>query len=147
MELKEIYLALEEQIVNLQKFINVVKQQQRALIENNVYLIEESLSNEERMISLITSHEDNLVKIINAFARENSLNIDNPVLNNLIDELIKRKVDVVQLTKLRNDIKSLVANIIKTNTQNKLLIDNARNFIKETISALMASKKILDRKM
>ena len=77
--------------------------------------------------------------------------IDTPS-NKLVDFINalrgKREFNPNSIMKLHSSLKKLVSQITKINDQNRMLIDQARNFVKETVSALIINNQspIFDRK-
>jgi hypothetical protein len=60
----------------------------------------------------------------------------------------KRDFNPTNIVKLHASLKKLVTQIVKINDQNRMLIDQARSFVKETVSALVNNNQspIFDRK-
>lgn len=149
MNLKQLNNALESQLENLNSYFNAIERQQKALISINYNELEQSISDQELSLKLISESESRTAETIRLFITNYKLQVDEPILKNILERLRNVKNDEVKgLLHKQQAIKDILQNILRLNTQNRILIDHSRNFIKETVAALVDSKKaIFDRKI
>lgn len=149
MNLKQLNNALEVQLENLHNYLDAVERQQKALITINFNELEKSISDQEVSLKLISESEMRTEETIKMFITNYKLQVDEPALKNLLDRLRNVKNDEVKdLFTKQTEIRNIVQSILRLNSQNRILIDHSRNFIKETVAALVNNKKaILDRKI
>ena len=141
---------LELQKHNLQKMMGVLKNHQTALIHNDLKQIEDSITSEEVLLQNIMKTETEKSTIIEQLDKQYSLHLVKPSLTNLLIA-VQRKEDFNydSLQKLQFVIKKLTLEISRINLQNRVLIENAKSFIKNTISALVGQNKrqLLDKRL
>ena len=141
---------LELQKHNLQKMLGVLKSHQTALVHNDLKLIEDSITSEEVLLQNIMKTETEKSTIIEQLDKQYSLHLVKPSLTNLLIA-VQRKEDFNydSLQKLQFVIKKLTLEISRINLQNRVLIENAKSFIKNTISALVGQNKrqLLDKRL
>lgn len=141
---------LELQKHNLQKMLGVLKNHQTALVHNDLKLIEDSITSEEVLLQNIMKTETEKSTIIERLDKRYSLHLVKPSLTNLLIA-VQRKEDFNydSLQKLQFVIKKLTLEISRINLQNRVLIENAKSFIKNTISALVGQNKrqLLDKRL
>jgi DNA-binding transcriptional regulator YbjK len=149
MNLKQLNNALEVQLENLHNYLDAVERQQKALITINFNELERSISDQEISLKLISESEMRTEETIKMFITNYKLQVDEPALKNLLERLRNVKNDDVKdLFTKQTEIRDIVQSILRLNSQNRILIDHSRNFIKETVAALVNNKKaILDRKI
>ena len=141
---------LEMQKENLEVFIEVAAKKQRALLENDRELFDETLKDEEFYISKLTRNEkDKQALLRKIFGRglteeERKLSKLIPLLQKYSPENEGKKIEELQL-----ELKNLAEKLSKINNQNMFLIRNARQFLIDTINTLMNEKRasIFDRKV
>ena len=141
---------LELQKHNLQKMMGVLKNHQTALIHNDLKQIEDSITSEEVLLQNIMKAETEKNTIIERLDKQYSLHLIKPSLTNLLIA-IKRKegFNYDSLQKLQFIIRKLTLEISRINLQNRVLIENAKTFIKNTISVLVGQNKrqLLDKRL
>lgn len=149
MNLKQLNNALEVQLENLHNYLDAVERQQKALITINFNELEKSISDQEISLKLISESEMKTEETIKMFITNYKLQVDEPALKNLLERLRNVKNDDVKdLFSKQTEIRDIVQSILRLNSQNRILIDHSRNFIKETVAALVNNKKaIFDRKI
>lgn len=144
----------EEQKSILQEMIDALKQKQKAIIKNDSMLVEEANHIEEIALNKLERKEVERFNLIRSISAELGMNITEitPMAikgfyNLLKNNLNKENNDL--LVSLRNENKKLVMEANLLNKQNKLLVEQANNFIKQVISVLFKSqnKPLLDRKV
>ncbi|MDP4114713.1 MAG: flagellar export chaperone FlgN [Bacteroidota bacterium] len=149
MNLKQLNNALEVQLENLHNYLDAVERQQKALITINFNELEQSITDQEISLKLISESEYKTEETIKMFIANYKLQVNEPALKNILERLRNVKNDDVKdLFVKQKEIRDIVQSILRLNTQNRILIDHSRNFIKETVAALVNNKKaILDRKI
>lgn len=149
MKTNELIDVLKEQSKYLGMFLEIAKNQQHAVLSNNIQLLEESIHNEEKIISKINGHELKVRHAINSLAEENNVALNTVSLEELIKQLKDdKKKDVRSLLNMQFEIRSVVKEVVKINNQNRFLIEHSRNFIREVVTTLVNNKKsVLDRKV
>jgi len=149
MNLKQLNNALEVQLENLHNYLDAVERQQKALITINFNELEQSIADQEISLKLISESEYKTEETIKMFIANYKLQVNEPALKNILERLRNVKNDDVKdLFVKQKEIRDIVQSILRLNTQNRILIDHSRNFIKETVAALVNNKKaILDRKI
>lgn len=150
METKQLTEVLDQQYLNLKKLLGVVTDKQRALVERNIGKLEECIRQEEKILLNIQSVEKRRYEIITDLMHNLGLKETDFMLNSILPKLKESvsKNDFALLSKYEMEIKETAAKITEINERNKFLIQHSRQFINETISTLLNSKKdsILDRK-
>ena len=149
MEVNELKQSLIEQKANLQLFLDTLIKQRRAIIENNVQLLEESIAAEERLLSRIHNLEQSSKEAIKTLVRTYGLKVQNYSLSMLLKAAAaKSEIKLDDLLELKENIQILVNEISRANEHNRILVNHARSFVRETINALVNDKNapLLDRK-
>jgi len=150
MEMNNLFSELKKQHESLQKLLDLIFLQQTAIINNDVKLLEEILQKESAFFNEIEMSQRLLADIIIQLAVKHSIKLKSNNLSDFIESLkSKNEFKLGRLIKLHESMKDLVYQIIRVNNQNKLLINQAKNFVKELIAIFMRSNKsaILDRKI
>lgn len=150
MELNELKQTLIEQKNNLQLFLETLIKQRRAIIENNMEALEESIAAEEQLLTKIHALEQNSKEAIKNLVRTHGLRVQNYTLSMLLTAAAERaEIDLDDLFYLKHNIQKLVNEISRANDHNRVLVNHARSFVRETINALVNENNtaLLDRKM
>jgi len=144
---------LRDQKAILSELITASKQKQKAVIINDIMLLEETNRNEEIILNKLEHKESERLNIIISLANEMGLNIKEVNSKNIKDffELLKVNLapeEFATVSELRKDTKNLVQEADLITKQNNLLIEQANSFIKQVINVLFKSqnKPLLDRK-
>ncbi len=140
--------GLEESLI---KLFESAQQKQDALVHNNLKLLEDAVSAEERFIRSVANAEKSRITILAEYNKKLDLNLTSLKLSDFISGA-RNKLDeksVAKIIKLQNRIKRHIQNIEALNMQNQYLIDTARDFIKSIISELVGPqrKSFLDRRV
>ena len=150
METKQLAKILKEQEKNRKEFLDAALQKQKGIISQDFEEIQKAIALEEKLLRKINSTE----KIRNEFIKEMSIKYSLELNSSSLSGIIKiyetkQDPNLDVFVKLQKTLKNLIDKIWQVNWQNRVLIDNARNFIKETIHALNHSNKkpLLDRKI
>ncbi len=150
MKIDKILTVLETQKKDLQSLLEVMKKKQEALVSRNNSALEEIIKQEEKLLLKIqTNEEKRLDSIIEIYQKLNLSNNDFKISNLL--SVLKGRADEKQLKTLQtfnNTIKGYISEIMKLNKQNMFLIQHTRQFVSETISAILntTTKSLIDKK-
>ena len=150
MELNNLFNDLKKQHELLQKFLDLISLQQNAIINSDVKALEETLKIESTYFNEIEISQKLMMKTIKNLSEKYSLNPKSNKLSDFLEAMKdKNEVKLGAFFKLQTSLKKLISNINTVNNQNKMLISQARNFIKEIIGVFANSNKssILDRKI
>ena len=150
MEMIDLIRSLKDQHQFLETFLNTIMLQQKAIIENDMTGLEETLKTEGALMIYIEQHEKKVLEIISELSKKYSIKVPSKKLSDFVNVLkTKRDIEVGTLDKIQISLKKLILKIAQVNTQNKILIEQARNFVQETISSIISLNKnqILDRKI
>ena len=151
MEIKNIFRILVEQKSNLEDLLNITKEKQKSLVNNDRELLDECVSLEEKQISKIKGTEQERIEAIKAFNLKNGFPVDELRISSFVENIkdsIKPE-NLLKIISLESKLKSTVLAIGDLNQQNVILIQHSRHFISATINALLNTRKsaILDRKV
>ncbi len=146
MEMAELNQLLEENRTNLENFLGVLSEQQKHLVDNNINGLEESIGKEEKLLNRIEDVKLKTASLISALIEKYSIDVNGSKLSDFINA-IKDKIKIEQTVLLQKKIVELANQVKEMNKQNKILIEHARSFIKETVKALADENcLVLDRK-
>ncbi len=149
MELTDLFRCLKEQHQVLREYLDTLLVHQKAIINGNLVGMEQMIRKEGSLLFNIGSFETERYEIIQQLAEKYSINIKSNKLSDLIREAKEKGLfDTTGLASLRDSLQKLISEIIKVNTQNKFLIDQARSFIKDVIAAFTKSNNsvLVDRR-
>jgi lipopolysaccharide biosynthesis regulator YciM len=150
MNTNELATALEKQEQNLKNFLECSKKKQKAIIQNDIEKLHNSLSYEEKLLSEIEENNSNISSVIGNLVETYELNLSANSLSEFLSAVNNEtEINVKVIKLLQNSIRELIGSSAKINEQNKILIEHSRNFLKETISLLVGLNKgpLLDRKV
>ncbi len=150
MDMNDLVKSLKNQHQNLQAFLDMIVLQQRAIIGNDVEGLEETIKTEGALLQNIERCEKQMGEIMMNLSEAYSLNMESPKLTDFVDALkLKGWKNLTPLLKLQGSMKKMALHIVKVNNQNRILIEQARNFIKETITAVTGNShnSLLDRRL
>ncbi|MCK9211154.1 MAG: flagellar protein FlgN [Ignavibacteriaceae bacterium] len=150
METKNLVKALKDQEDNLQKFLDSLLKQQKALIEHNIPVMDEAILFEGKILKEINAIDKEILKTMNHLSEQYSLKLTSTKLLDFTKAIKKYGTnDYVSLLQLQKSIRKLLVKIQTINSQNSLLIENARSFIKQTFTSLAGvnNDPILDRRV
>ncbi len=145
MDYSELLEVLVEQEINLDRYLQLTKTKQDAIVHNDLTRLMNTNSAEEKILLQIKNIETKWLKII----KKNNMSKDH------IEEINISTLDeddallVKNLREHQNNIKKLAAEITEANGLNRYLISNARDFIKEILTSIFnnKTKSIIDRKI
>lgn len=150
MNTKKLVEMLASQLQNLHLLKETMVMQQKSIVKNKIVEIEKAVEEEERILNRIRINEKERINEIVSLAAKEGISLEVPSVNEFL-KICKEKDDpnYELIFKIRNQIVLLAYEINNLNQQNSYLIEHARKFIKETITALYGSnqRNILDRKI
>lgn len=148
MKMSNLFKALKEQYEFLQAYLGTLTQHQKAIISGNVNELEETIKSEGALLLIVENYQNKIMEIIKHLSGEYGLGLKSFKLTEFISALDEgNKYDTDNLIKMKNSLVKLSAEVLKVNNQNKILVDQARYLIKETMTAMVNYKNvsILDR--
>jgi len=151
MENNKLLELLRHQAENLDALLKTILKKQKAIVANDVLGIENSTSEEEKLLSAINNTEKARIDFLNNYYDE--ISIESPSVK--IDDYLLADADNLteehqdHILKLRNIIKKTTNEIIKINQQNKYLITHSRDLLKEIVTAIFSERNnsLFDRKV
>jgi FlgN protein len=149
MELTNLYRCLKEQHQILNEYLDALLKHQKAIINGDSKEIEATLKSIGILLFNIGNCETLRQDIIQQISAKNSFQVKSHKLSDFIDEVNSHKLfNTRDIIKIQASMKKLILEIIKVNDQNKILIDQARTFIKELIGAFSSANRnvLIDRR-
>ena len=150
METQHLVKALKQQESNLQKFLDSLLKHQQALINHNLPVMDEVILVEANLLKDINGIDKEVVKTINQLSAQYSLGTTSTKLLDFTKAIKKISMnDYVNLLQIQKSLRGLLTKIQTINSQNSLLIENARSFIKQTFTSLAGvnNDPILNRRV
>jgi FlgN protein len=150
MKTNELIKTLKDQEENIKQFLKCSINKQKAIVQNDINSLHNSLNREENILSQIEMTGKKISIVIENLAKEYGLELEAISLSEFLNAVTdKTEINVKIISALRNSIKDLISKSSKINDQNKILIDHSRNFLRETIAVLIGLNKrpLLDRKI
>ncbi len=150
MKIEKLLSVLENQKKDLQALLQTMEKKQEALVTRNTTALEEIIRQEEKLLLKVQNNEEKrLDSIIEIYKQLNLSNNDFKISNLLT--VLEGKTDAGQIKMLKaynNSIKGFITEIMKLNKQNMFLIQHTRQFVSETISAILdtTTKSLIDKK-
>lgn len=146
--MSNLFKALKEQYEFMQAYLGTILQHQDAIIKGNIEELEETIKSEGALLIILENYQQKIVGIIKELSSKYSLGLKDYKLSEFISAVNENdSYDTSNLSKMRTSLTKMGIEITKINNQNKLLVDQARYIIKETIGALVNANKVptLDR--
>jgi hypothetical protein len=150
MKSNELISVLKEQEDSLKQFLVCSLNKQKAIVQNDIEKLHNSLNNEEKILSQIENNGKKISSIIEKLAEDYGFKMNTVSLSEFLNSVDnKTEINFKVISLLRNSIKDLVGKSSRINEQNKILIDHSRNFLRETIAVLIGLSKrpLLDKKV
>ncbi len=150
MKIEKLLTVLENQKKDLQSLLEAIRKKQEALVSRNTTALEDIIKQEEKLLLKIQNNEEKRLDSIIEIYKNLNISNDNFKLSKLIS-VLEGKTDEKQLKTLRglnHTIKGYISEIMKLNRQNMFLIQHTRQFVSETISAILntTTKSLIDKK-
>ena len=150
MDTQHLVKALKQQESNLQNFLDSLLKHQQALINHNLPVMDEVILVEANLLKDINGVDKEVVKTINQLSAQYSLGTTSTKLLDFTKAIKKINMnDYVNLLQIQKSLRGLLTKIQIINSQNSLLIENARSFIKQTFTSLAGvnNDPILNRRV
>jgi len=142
---------LESEEALLASILKIAKDKQRALVSNNREGLESCIKEDEKLLPRLKEEETSRIKAVQSIYLIAGKKTDDYSIGTLIDKFSDDLSDEekVYLENKRESIKELINTITNLNNQNLYLINHSRQFINETINAIInsADRSILDKKV
>lgn len=126
------FLKFEEQLVS--ELVRLSERQQKALVNNNIKELEEITSYQVELQKNLRKAEDQRMTILATW-----LNINRSMAASLkLSDLAKylKKNEMKELIIVQNNFENLIARLMNLNTINRVLLNRARNGIREMLDFL-----------
>lgn len=148
---EKLIAALEKIDSDLSELLVAAKMKQASLVSNVNKKIEEAILLEEKLLLKIKNGEHNRLTIIKQIYEAENVHLETTRISDLIIKFSSEisGEDKEKLTRLEKSIKHRISEVKRNNEHNQFLINHSRNFINQTISALVekSKKSILDKKI
>ncbi|MEJ5350739.1 MAG: flagellar protein FlgN [Melioribacteraceae bacterium] len=131
MKIEELTNSIERQKKNFDDLLEVVKAKKEALLNNDMSLLDKAVDDEQKLLSAIRMEEKERKKLTFELANENSIQLKNGSIEELINSLPDKNFDKIK--EKRDAIKTKAAEIIKLNSHITVLVNVSRNIIRDTI--------------
>ena len=142
MNSKILLASLKAQDSNLNQLLNSLEQQKTAIINNDFATLESAIDDEQKILKLVEKEESNRLKIISDIIKQNSLQVNNHSLAELLNKSGKLfEADLKEIQSLRKSLKEKAEKIKRLNLQLKEVIEFSRTLIKETMMLVAAKNK------
>jgi len=142
MNSKILLASLKAQDSNLNQLLNSLEQQKTAIINNDFATLESAINDEQKFLRLVDKEESNRLKIISDIIKQNSLQVNNHSLAELLNKSGKLfEADSKEIQSLRKSLKEKAEKIKRLNLQLKEVIEFSRTLIKETMMLVAAKNK------
>lgn len=142
MNSKILLASLKAQDSNLNQLLNSLEQQKTAIINNDFATLESAINDEQKFLRLVEKEESNRLKIISDIIKQNSLQVNNHSLAELLNKSGKLfEADSKEIQSLRKSLKEKAGKIKRLNLQLKEVIEFSRTLIKETMMLVAAKNK------
>jgi hypothetical protein len=142
MNSKILLASLKAQDSNLNQLLSSLEQQKTAIINNDFTTLESAINDEQKFLRLVEKEESNRLKIISDIIKQNSLQVNNHSLAELLNKSGKLfEADSKEIQSLRKSLKEKAEKIKRLNLQLKEVIEFSRTLIKETMMLVAAKNK------
>jgi len=122
---------IDEEALCLERFLALLVDQQKYLVENDVDSLKEGVSHQQEIIKLIKALEKNRGQIVNRFSESMDVNPGDVTISSLARKAEGEIAD--KLLDLQNSLLSLHQKIEKAKRKNEFLIEHSMKYIEGTI--------------
>jgi len=151
MEIEKLIDVLQKEKKVLTDLKIIANNKQVSLVDNNREHLNQCIHEEEKMLPLIQKMENQRLIVIDEFYNNNGKVREDYHLETLIEEFseILPEEFVTGIMAIQSEMKVLVTDLMKLNKQNMYLINHSRQYLNETMAAIMSTseKSILDKKV
>ena len=137
-ELTDLINILEKELISLETLREVVLCKQNAIVKHNYDALKIALTEEEAAIKGVTEHEQQRLAFIAHCIDDLDAKMQTLTLQEVVEQLNYTRTD--ELTQLEGRLRNTLQQITYLNDQNKMLVNNSMNFIKETINIVTQNK-------
>jgi hypothetical protein len=139
----EIINLTYEQITNLSDFINTLKFLQKSIVQNDVDEIEIALDQQEKAINRVKICEEKRSDALKTALQHYKIEIDDTsAMDKLADILLAIDPEVnTEFNQIRTILLEKVNEVLLINSQNEIIINSSRIFIRDLIKNILGSKK------
>lgn len=130
--LSELIDTLEQEIASVETLREVILLKQHAIIKHDYDALKEAIASEEAAIVNVRRYEQQRLAFIAHCIDDLDSKMQMLTLNDLIQQLDGDLTNV--LTQQEQRLKTALQQVSYINDQNKMLVNNSMNFIKETIN-------------
>ncbi len=151
MEIEKLLAVLLKEKQVLTELKGIANSKQVSLVDNNREHLNQCIREEEKMLPLIQKMENERLLVIDEFYNNYGKERVDYHLETLIEvfaEILPEEF-VTGILAIQAEMKVLVTDLMKLNKQNMYLINHSRQYLNETMAAIMNSseKSILDKKV
>lgn len=142
MNVKELIQSISDQGKNFDMLINALIQKKEAIVADNYNMLEDSIKNEQKILSNIDDEEKRRKELIREFAHQNSITLKDFSFDELYNS--KKNIfgnDINKIEKIRSEVKEKALRIAHLNSQLSVLVEVSRNIIKERMISILGSGK------
>jgi cysteinyl-tRNA synthetase len=136
--LNELIDTLELEINSVEGLRAVILLKQHAIIKHDYDALKEAIGVEEVAIQKVRQYEQQRLAFIAHCIDDLDSKMQMLTLNDLIQQLNDDQTDV--LTQQEHRLKTALQQVTYINDQNKMLVNNSMNFIKETINIVTENR-------
>lgn len=130
--LSELIETLEQEITAVESLREVILLKQHAIIKHDYDALKQAIKVEETSIQTVRQYEQQRLAFIAHCIDDLDSKMQMLTLNDLIQQLDDELATL--LTKQEQRLQTAMRQVTYINDQNKLLVNNSLNFIKETIN-------------
>lgn len=147
----EIINLTYEQITNLSDFVNTLKHLQTSIIKNDIDEIEIAVEKEEKVLHRIRNCEEKRSEAVRVALHHYKIAVDGTnALDDLAYIILENDPEVCdEFNQTRTILLENVKEVLLLNSQNEIIINSSRVFIRDLIKNVLGSKKdnFFDRKI
>ena len=136
--LNELIDTLEQEIASVESLREVILLKQHAIITHDYDALKEAMAVEESAIQHVRQYEQQRLAFIAHCIDDLDSKMQMLTLNDLIQQLDGELTNV--LTQQEQRLKTALQQVSYINDQNKMLVNNSMNFIKETINIVTENR-------
>jgi hypothetical protein len=136
--LNELIETLEQEIASVEALREVILMKQHAIIKHDYDALKEAIRVEENSIQNVRRYEQQRLAFIAHCIDDLDSKMQMLTLNDLIQQLDGDLTNVLTLQEQR--LKTALQQVSYINDQNKMLVNNSMNFIKETINIVTENR-------
>lgn len=143
MQVDNLRQLMKDQSANLTELVINLKKIQKYIVTNDIENLQEQIEREEKILHHTKQKEEERTKAIKELLKQENLVCELEDAMDLIsDKLSESDPEIYEeFLMQRKELTENVGQVMYLNSQNSILINNSRNFIKDLIRNLLGSKK------